>query len=741
MKSYKKYGLFLLVILLLVTCRKDEKIFLESVTETEIGEFEIFDHTRVIDNDAFEQQIVSIDSAQFTITTHESFVQQYSLSQGDIMVSAYGQGFLRRIDSLALNGDQYDIYTSQATLEESIKEGSVSHKQRLTPMMIEKVEYHQPGVKMAPVDPKGADGDTLKLEFSTDLGNQVNISGGIAMISDIVFELDVSWSVRLRKVNFGFEHETLSTVEIFCGQAFEFNPSMEIATYYFHPIVIPTLIPIVITPVVTITVGIDGKAEASISTRVTQEFNYQAGILYERGEGWSTYEDVDNNWDYQPPQATLEASLKGHITPDISLLLYGVIGAYLDASVYCELAVDALNDPWWILYAGYRVGLGAKATIFSVNLFDVHYPELIGSKWIIAQADEDPPALETGEVQGEVKDAFTGEGLEYVEVSVFRNQAQVASTQTQANGFYSITLPVADDYTFEFTTAGYLPAVYHNVEVEEDQITYQVAVLQIDEVFDGDGNVQGRILNAFDGNGISGADIVVRQGINAQQGQVVETTSSQSGGHYSLQSLPAGNYTVEVSKINFSTSFANIVCLGGQTTDNQNVSLTPMIGDDEIRIILDWGQTPADLDSHLTGPVPQSADRFHVYYGNRHFLFDSQLYVALDYDVVDSYGPETITIYQQTSGVYRYSVHDFTNRFSTDSYELSSSGARVRVYKGSDLVRTFNVPSNAGGTLWTVFEMTGDVITPVNLMDYEQSPSNITKDSDVILIQKLPEKK
>jgi len=45
---------------------------------------------------------------------------------------------------------------------------------------------------------------------------------------------------------------------------------------------------------------------------------------------------------------------------------------------------------------------------------------------------------------------------------------------------------------------------------------------------------------------------------------------------------------------------------------------------------------------------------------------------------------------------------------------LSLSGATVRVYRGDTLVQTFHVPPMRDGYQWTVFEMEGDVIRPIN---------------------------
>lgn len=137
----------------------------------------------------------------------------------------------------------------------------------------------------------------------------------------------------------------------------------------------------------------------------------------------------------------------------------------------------------------------------------------------------------------------------------------------------------------------------------------------------------------------------------------------------------------------------------------------------EYRIELTWGSEPADLDSHLS--YYNNGNRLmHVYYGNRTGSVNGQNIANLDTDDMSSYGPETVTVSVTSQllngGIFKYSVQDFTNKNSTSSNKLSMSGAVVRVYKGNDLVVTFNVPKNNVGTVWHVFEITENGIVSIN---------------------------
>lgn len=135
---------------------------------------------------------------------------------------------------------------------------------------------------------------------------------------------------------------------------------------------------------------------------------------------------------------------------------------------------------------------------------------------------------------------------------------------------------------------------------------------------------------------------------------------------------------------------------------------------DNIRIVLTWGETPRDLDSHLFGPSVDGSGTFHTWFQNRNYYENDtiqsnvSLYAAdLDYDDVTSYGPEVTTIYILTPGEYKFLVHDYTNYTASGSTGLARSGATVKVYinNSSTPNYTFRVNTQAVGTVWNVFTM------------------------------------
>lgn len=239
------------------------------------------------------------------------------------------------------------------------------------------------------------------------------------------------------------------------------------------------------------------------------------------------------------------------------------------------------------------------------------------------------------------------------------------------------------------------------------------------------GTAAGRVFNARNDSSIADATVELREGVRNTSGTVVDSAVTDSTGAYRFAERAAGTYTITADAPDFAVGSRTVVAVGGESVPDQGLALSPR-GAGDVRIVLTWGETPEDLDAHLTGP-DSAGGRFHVYWNNRGSL-DSNPYAALDRDDVTSFGPETITISRLRAGTYRYSVHDFTNRSaSTDSPStaLAESGAKVELFIEDTLAAEYFPPSE-DGTLWTVFEVRDSSIVRVDTMGYESNSTAVT---------------
>ncbi|MDO5112394.1 MAG: lectin like domain-containing protein [Clostridia bacterium] len=289
-------------------------------------------------------------------------------------------------------------------------------------------------------------------------------------------------------------------------------------------------------------------------------------------------------------------------------------------------------------------------------------------------------------------------------------------TTSNASGNYALELPPGN-YRATISANGYL-SFDAFLTVYLDMTTYTETFLMVSGASTQYGTASGTIIDAFTGSGLSGVSLSFRSGwSNGSVGSVLATTTSASNGAYSVN-LPYGNYTLNASKSGYVSVAKNIVVQAG-TTSSQDASMTPALTSGTYRIVLTWGANPRDLDSHTYGTL-SSGTTFHKYYANRGTpQMDGSVQVChLDVDDTDSYGPETTTLTPTTAHPYYFYVHQYAG-----SGTLATSEAQVKLYNGSTLVRTFNVPTNQGdGIYWNVFYIQNGVLRVQNTITTDEPP-------------------
>lgn len=315
------------------------------------------------------------------------------------------------------------------------------------------------------------------------------------------------------------------------------------------------------------------------------------------------------------------------------------------------------------------------------------------------------------------------EGAEVALYSMSNPSTPISTQSTDENGKFAFNVSKGE-YQMVISAEGYqtLKSVQ---KVEDDEIKYAEHILLIDNGQIGNGSAGGTVTDAINGRGISGAKLKLRTDWNNKTGPYVEGVEleTNNSGNYYFENLPVGYYTVEASLHGYVTGYTNIIVLNSNPKTDFDFTITPLLAEDEIRIVLTWGDEPSDLDSHLIGRTPND-DTFNLYYSDKQYYFNDIEMANLDVDDTSSYGPETITILENIHGAYTYAVHDYSHRSSSDSTALSLSGAVVRVFVGSEQIGEYHVPTDQVGTYWTVFQISGSGrVVPIN------SISNIKPDA------------
>lgn len=167
------------------------------------------------------------------------------------------------------------------------------------------------------------------------------------------------------------------------------------------------------------------------------------------------------------------------------------------------------------------------------------------------------------------------------------------------------------------------------------------------------------------------------------------------------EDLPAETeLPVKVKKKGYVTSTLPVHFMVGSVFNNQ-FSISPSLELGKLRIVLDWGASPSDLDAHLV-----KHNEYHISY--RH-MKNFREKVWLDRDDRDGYGPETITVIKPKSeGSYDYYVHDYTQ-----SGSIGKSRAHVHIYSSTGISHSFQIKPTLSGNRWLVFSIkNGQIVQP-----------------------------
>lgn len=325
-----------------------------------------------------------------------------------------------------------------------------------------------------------------------------------------------------------------------------------------------------------------------------------------------------------------------------------------------------------------------------------------------------------GVVSGKVVDAYDGvTPIVGANIKVYRNSDNLIvlnSPVTDENGQYSIELDKGTYKKIVVSADGYIPVEYYDINVTDD-VLYLETIMFLDLNQNSENCKSNiKVTSGTTGLPIANANIKIRQNWNTRtedyfNDNVYKTDNTGSANI----SLPAGYYTAEITFDGYTTGYCNII----SSTYNKThiVSLSPLMPEGNLRVILTWDTSVPDLDSHLAGPKTDNGI-FHVYYSDMHAYDNGEEVANLDVDDTYYEGPETITLLKQINGTYKYSVYNYTGG---EDYVLPNSHAKVEVYKGETLWYVFNVPTDQKGRVWNVFDLNGSVLTPINIInnDYD----------------------
>ncbi len=432
----------------------------------------------------------------------------------------------------------------------------------------------------------------------------------------------------------------------------------------------------------------------------TEEAYYQLALIYIKLESWAESEEIiceglENAYSdrlqelYDRYFGNKDTSLSSE--PDNSKTEMGVINSQL-----CGIIANYTYDDYRIEFSGFSEGSGIGLYHVNSSVFvgDLHFFNVDGESVSINSmgkpyAEVRPNYVVLSDLSYLFAGLESGGRISYTDLSDY--DAYDIITDHDSRGKYvkfsyehCVVEIVLDDGFFDKDSENILYSEY-GVGSASENIKHKGSV---------------KIINATTADAVPAADVLIT---DDKDNRITEHVTDSTG--YCHMELTQGSYVMTVSAEGYIEESFEFRVYSSGIYSIDRVSISPELGDGEIRVVLEWGRTPLDLDSYYM----DENGKIRVKYNNRQYYDDGELIAELDVDDSDGYGPETLTVYD-TERDFTYAVADFTGSHTL----FSRTDVTVKVYLPGETAPIIFTPpgdSSISENAWIVFEyVDGEVI-------------------------------
>ncbi len=334
------------------------------------------------------------------------------LKAGDIIISTIAEqtqdaidnartGFIRRIVGITASQNELKIETEDATLEDAVIEGTFLASAE--DLEVDLASTHlESGVRIVAVRrvagkpeiefeiDKAIDDTTPTFAHPAAGADEPFIKGvaGVTLQGRITVAFDPDFGLHIgccTSLIFPYVKDFRAILKITNTNelkasvtgTFQGEGRVKIAEKSFKPILIGCCL--VVVPKVRLYVGVEGDADAGVTAGVTVETSLKAGVKYKRKKGWSPVGEFTKDLGFDQPTVSAHASLKGFLSPEFAMLLYGAGGPFVNAKGYLKMEASS-PPPSWILSAGIEGCVGAEVKILGKGLRSPEWCP-VGHEW------------------------------------------------------------------------------------------------------------------------------------------------------------------------------------------------------------------------------------------------------------------------------------------------------------------------------------------------------------------------
>jgi hypothetical protein len=81
----------------------------------------------------------------------------------------------------------------------------------------------------------------------------------------------------------------------------------------------------------------------------------------------------------------MNAGAEAYIKPELRMLIFNIVGPYINAKGYGKIEADLTQNPWWKMYYGVKMAAGVKVTILDIFILDFIVDDLLNWEQQVGQ--------------------------------------------------------------------------------------------------------------------------------------------------------------------------------------------------------------------------------------------------------------------------------------------------------------------------------------------------------------------
>jgi cysteine-rich repeat protein len=340
---------------------------------TETEDYEISPDVTVLSDDVGAALLSVDDDGRYTFAPGAEPALRH-LPAGQVIVSGYQGGFLRRVSSVAVSDEGIVVETTDASLTDAVARGEFHQTSRPS----------EEGVHRYALGETRVDFSGLSL-YDGQVGN-ADVSVRVATGSiEFQPDVDIDLEIERREVR-RFRAVASGTIELEIGleatasSGATVTHEVELARYEKLFVQWIGFVPVVEVVSVSFHAGVklDGEESLSLSTGVRATAAVSAGAEYLDGR-WSPVADADSDLGFDPPVLELDLGLgiEAYVRAEVGVDFYAVAGPRINVKPYLALELDPLAEPCLALDGGLTADASFELHVldvaiaeFSTSLFD-----------------------------------------------------------------------------------------------------------------------------------------------------------------------------------------------------------------------------------------------------------------------------------------------------------------------------------------------------------------------------------